>query len=246
MYLVKNNEKYTLPAYTVLNGLTVSSRNSATSKMFNHGGLTTADKKIDYREIELAILIMGKDQRDYFDKIDTLKGYLIRSGQQLFINEERYINVDSMSELSEEYLDGYYQVRANVTATLMALDPFFYDIYPQRQVIEITATGQSLNIYNPGNIDTPMTITITASSLLSNISLKSVTDNGRLMTYSDANFTSGSSLVISNVDGTVALNGSNTINNFSGTFLSLLAGNNIFTWTGGTCTIQIDFNVRWL
>jgi len=245
MYLLKDGAQYTFPTYSALNGISLASRNSATSKIFQHGGLNTADKKINYREIEIGIFINGSNQADYLSQVDTLKKNLMRSGQKLYITDTRYINIDSMSSLDEKFYDGFYLVKAELTATLMALDPFFYTA-SQQQTINITATGQQFTINNPGNIDTAMDISITAIDILSSISLKNVTDNGRLMVYSDANFTAGKTLVISNVDGTVLLNGNSTINDFSGAFLSLLSGDNIFTWTGGACTIQINYPVRWL
>lgn len=246
MHVIKDNERYDLPKLSALTGLSVSTRNTATSKMFQHGGLNTADNKVDYREIEISIFINGKNQRDYLAQVDELKRYLVRANQKLYITEDRYINISSLSSISEEFLSGYYLTRGNLTVTLMALDPFFYSAYDVQHSVTITATGQQFYVNHPGNIDTPVIITITASELLSNISLCNETDNGRLMTYSDANFTASTSLVISNIDGTVELDGDNTINNFSGTFLSLLSGDNLFTWTGGSCTITMNYSVRWL
>lgn len=229
-----------------MNGTSISTRNDASSKVFQHGGINTADRKVDYREVTLDIILTGEDQRDYRNKVDTLKAYLFRQGQKLFLDDERYINISSLSSIDETFYDGFYMVRSNLSVTLLALDPFFYDVYDQRQTLDVTTNPQSININNPGNADSPMTISITANEAIDNFSLKNVTDNGRLMTYSDANFTTGKTLVVSNLDGTVTLAGTSTINNFSGTFLSLLAGNNTLTWTGGKCAIQIDFPVRWL
>jgi len=246
MYVIKDNERYDLPKYSALTGLSVTTRNSAESKNFLHGGVNTSDNKVDYREIEISTFINGKNQRDYFSQVDELKRYMFRQDQKLYITEDRYINISSVSSIEEEFESGFYLTKGTLTITLMALDPFTYDAFDQQQSVTITVTGQQFYINNPGNIDTPIEITIAASSTLSSISLVNTTDNDRTISYSDANFTSGKSLVVSSADGTVKLNGSSTINKFSGTFLTLLAGDNLFTWTGGTCTITMSYSVRWL
>jgi hypothetical protein len=67
-----------------------------------------------------------------------------------------------------------------------------------------------------------------------------------MFTYKDVQMIAGQVVVIDTVTGTVKRGENNTINNFSGTFLNLLPGDNLFEYTGAPCTIEIAFQARWL
>jgi len=236
---------YALPKYVVLSAADLSKRVDATSKMFAHGGINTADNKVDYREIEIVITINQSTTAEYFAVVDLLKRYLSQSDYKLYITSDRYINISNLSSISETYIDGWYLKKAELTITLLALDPFWYT-GTATSMTTITATGQSFKVTNSGSIDSPATITITATDACTSISLTNTTDSGRIFSYADVSFLSGTVLVVNTTDGTVELDGTSTINYLTGTFLSLLPGNNVFTYTGGTCTIEISYPVRWL
>lgn len=246
MYLKKDGSIYTLPLYSALSGLSVERRISDTPKVSQHGGTPTGDGKINSRTIDISVFIDGQNQADYLAQVDELKRNLSLTDAELFITDNRYINISGLNKLKEEFISGFYLVKANITATLKALDPFLYDTDPVVISEPIAATPQQFTVNNPGNIDTPLIIAITANSLNSAITLKNITDKNRILTYTDAGFTAGKTLVISALGGTVKLNGSNTINAFTGTFMSLLPGDNIFEYTGGNCTIAMSYSVRWL
>ncbi len=246
MYLIKNGVSYTLPTYAALNGLQAKFRNSDDSKMFQHGGINTADNKMDSREIEIGIFIDGQNQSDYFSQVNELKRYLSRPNQQLYITDDMYINISSIGQIEEEFYDGFYLVKAELTITLKALDPFFYRSADETFTEVITETDHQFTVNNPGSADTPVIITMTANELCDQVVLTNNTDSNRVVNYADSNFRQDSVLRISTIDGTVLLDGNNTINNFTGTFLRLLPGDNIFTYQGGACVVKIDYPVRWI
>ncbi len=76
--------------------------------------------------------------------------------------------------------------------------------------------------------------------------MKNETDGDKSFTYTDPNFTTGKKLTVDCVDGSVDLDGSNTIQYFAGYPLRLLAGNNTLEYTGGNCSIVVKHRDRWL
>ncbi|MBP2653357.1 MAG: hypothetical protein H6Q73_926 [Firmicutes bacterium] len=237
--------EYALPKYAVMTAADLSQRVDATSKMFQHGGILTADGKVDYREIEITVEIDQTTTANYFAVVDLLKRYLAQADYKLYITGDRYINISNLSSISETFVDGWYLKKSELTITLLALDPFWYT-GTATSTTTITATGQSFTVTNSGSIDTPIEITITATDACTSITLVNSSDNSRTLSYINADFTAGKVLVINSTDGTVELNGDNTINYLTGTFMHLVPGDNIFTYTGGACTIKIDYPVRWL
>ncbi len=244
MYVIKNGVSYTLPELSAFNGFQTKFRASAESKMFSHGGISVSDNKIDYRELELGVYIDGQNKNDYRAQVDELKQSLSRQNQQLYIEDDRYINIAGISQIQEEFSPGFYMVKGEVTFTLLALDPFIYCAIDKFATIQIIATDYQFTVVNPGNIDTPLTLTITADELCDQVVLINNTDN-RVMNYMDAQFQASRVLKVSTANGTVTLDGNNSINNFSGTFLRLIPGSNVFTYQGGACTIRIDYLARW-
>ncbi|MDR3591586.1 MAG: phage tail family protein [Negativicutes bacterium] len=246
MFIKKGSTIYTLPDYAVLNGLSLSIRSNVAAKLFQHGGLPSGDGKVDTRSIDIAVLVNGENQSDYLSQVNDLKRYLSQSPYRLYVTDTQYFNIDILNKFKEDFISGFYMVKSNATATILALDPFLYDEEELSVSTTVTTSPQVFTINNPGNIDTPITITITANALNSALSLINTSDNGRVFTYNDASFTSGKSLVISTWDGSVELNGANSINNFLGTFMNLLPGDNVFSYTGSACTITMDYLSRWL
>lgn len=253
MFLQKNGVTvYTFPTYSALSGESLQSRMSESPKVLAHGSLPTGDNKFDFRTVDVEVYVEGANQADYISKSDELKRYLAGAGQRLYITDTRYINVDGLYKIKTDWLPGYYFERANITATLKAYNPFFYDDEDGSEDITVAseATAEApyqFAITNPGNVDVPVVLTITAADAVPSLTLKNVTDN-RLIAYADANFTAGKVLLISPLvaGGSVTLNGANTINNFSGVWLRLLPGDNDFEYVGGACAINALFPVGWL
>jgi hypothetical protein len=254
LFLKKNGiTTYTFPQYSGLAGDSLQSRMSESPRVLQHGSVATGDGKFDFRSVDIDVHIFGDDQADYFTKSDELKRHLAVTGQRLYINASRYINVDGLYKIKTSWLSGFYLVAANLTLTLKAYDPFFYDDQDGTAETTVTETATTENphqftITNPGNIDVPVVLTITAAGSIPSLTLKNVTDEGRLLAYADANFTAGKMLLISPlvVGGSVTLNGANTINNLSGLWLRLLPGDNLFEYVGGPCVIEAAFPVGWL
>lgn len=234
-----------MPPLSSLERKEFSTRGKSQDKGLQHGGILTGDSKISSRTIGVEVIIMGENQLDYQSQVDELMRYAYRRDQRLYVTDTRYVNVACLTKYQENYYKGYYGERGTIDLTFLALDPFFYE---NTQIFEqiITSSPAKFTINNPTNIDSPVTVTIVPTEANLSMELKNLTDGGRVFSYSDPNLTAGKTLTINAETGTVELDGDNTINNFTGTFLSVLFGDNVFQYTGGKCVITISFPKRWL
>lgn len=245
MKLVKGTTEWLFPPYTSITGLDFSVRNKDTPKAFQHGGLPVGDGKIDSRTIDVEIIVDAASQADYRLVTDEIKRRLYQENQKLYITDDRYLNIAGLLKWKEKFFPGYYLVQGTITATLQALDPFFYSPVPSSVTVAADTSPKTFTVNNPGNVDTPVKVTIAALDACVNISLKNKSDE-RAFIYQDVQFVEGKSLVVDCVDGTAARDGDNVLNNLSGSFLRLIRGTNTFEYTGGLATITIDFTTRWL
>ena len=133
-----------------------------------------------------------------------------------------------------------------MSASLIATDPFFYSVNPVSQAQAITSTPTTVTINNLGNIDAPLIVSIAASADCSAVSVTNETDSNRQFALADVQLVAGQTAVVNAALGTVYRGTSNTINTFSGAFLSLLPGLNTITYTGGNCTLTLGYTPRWL
>lgn len=246
MKLVKGSSTYTFPTYSLCES-DAEVRCDDSEKAFSHGSIMTGDGKIDARDVTVEVeLIDCTSEATYRTAIDALKLAAYRQDQKLYLDDDRYINVKSLKKISEEFYDGYYRVRAKVKLVFFCPDPFFYATTGTTQEVEIIESPQSFTVNNTGNLDSPPIITIAPTATNSVLSLVNTSDNSRTFSYSDASLGDGDTLVIDSTDGTVERDGTNVLNNVSGTFLQLLAGNNVITYTGPLGTITVDYVQRWL
>lgn len=101
--------------------------------------------------------------------------------------------------------------------------------------------------FNEGNSEVfPVFEIIADADLGDGIEMVNASDGNVLFSYTDSNFTSGKKLTVDCKEGTVDLDGTNTIRFFSGQFLKLIAGTNTLKFTGDKCQITVKHRDRWL
>lgn len=246
MQLIKNGSIYVLPELSRIKGLGFDVRTKQESRAGTHGAAEIGDGKVDKRPIELEFFINGRSVADHDIQLDLLQKALMRQDQQLYLRPDRFINVSRLDKLKHEYQNGFGLARSKVTASLIATDPFFYSAMPVSIPTAITASPTSVTINNDGNIDAPLIVTIAASADCSLVTVTNETDGGRQFILSDVQLVDGQTAVINSALGTVYRGTSNTINTFSRSFLSLLPGENVITYTGGNCVLTLGYIPRWL
>ena len=246
MELIKNGLIYVLPDLSRIKGLGFDVRTKPESRAGTHGAAEIGDGKIDKRLVELEMLIIGRSTADHDAQIDRLQQALLQEDQRLYLRQDRYINIKRLDKLKHEYQAGFGLSRGKITATLLATDPFFYAVQAVSQAQVISGTPTTFQINNQGNIDAPLIVTIAASADCSAVSVTNETDNNRQFSLADVQLVAGQTAVVNAALGTVYRGTSNTINTFSGSFLSLLPGLNTITYTGGNCTLTLGYTPRWL
>lgn len=247
MELVKSGKIFALPdGQTAIDGLGTDFRTKQEDCAGSHGSVETGDGKATKKIITIDVHIFGRSIADHDYQYDALMSALSRQDQQLFIRPDRYLNLARMDKVTRNHLGGHQFTWSQVTASLIATDPFWYAVAPVSQSSAITASPTSIIINNPGNIDTPLTVSIAASADCSAVTVTNKTDSNRKFALADVQLVSGQAAVINAALGTVYRGTSNTINTFSGSFLSLLPGENTITYTGGNCTLTLAYTPRWL
>ena len=182
----------------------------------------------------------------YQAEFDDLMRWLGKHDLKFYKDSNRYINVETMDLRSHSFIIG--DSKATAELELHCPDPFWYkDSETTESTWTVVASPDTENVFNEGNIDCYPTIEITATaSLATGIELKNESDNDVLFSYTDSTFITGKKLTINCHNGTIDLDGTNTIRYFEGQFLRLLAGMNTLEYTGGNCTIVIKHRDRWL
>lgn len=243
--LVKGSDEWILPDDSWISGVPFTVRRKESDRACQHGTVDTGDGKVDSRTVELTIFVSEKTQAEYFTALDSIKKRLYRRDQKLYVTSSRYINLSSLYSFKEEYITGFANRRCFVTAEFKCNDPFFYSDTPIAAGFTVTESPQVFTVDNISNVDSPAVITVTAAEAVPSVQLTNTT-NGRMSYYADPQLTSGAAVVFDTANATVKRDGSNTINAFSGTFIELEPGDNVFSYEGAPCVIQIAYIPRWL
>ena len=179
-------------------------------------------------------------------EFDDLMRWVGKTDLKFYKDTSRYINVESMDLKNHTWIIG--NSKAKATLALYCPDPFWYtDDETTEGTWTVSASPDSNQVVNLGNIDVFPVIEITAAADLSaGIELKNETDGDALFSYTDSSFTTGKKLTVDCVDGSVDLDGTNTYRFLEGQFIRLLSGRNTLTYTGGDCSIVIKHRDRWL
>lgn len=245
MKIIYGATTYNFPTYSRVKGRGFDVRNSDVKRAFTHGSIETGDGKIEARTIEVEIKLVGTSAADYQTLLDSLYAAIYRENYKLFLADDRYINVRKVDKVKETIDDGF-DSRGKLTLSLRCCDPFFYALTQTSAVQSGSANPFQFVVNNPGNADTPLTVTFAPTAAAADIKLSNMTDGGRSFTYKDTLLISPAEVTVNGIDGTVYRGSSNSINAFAGTFLKLLPGDNTLVYTGDPAAITTRFTARYL
>lgn len=242
----QDSVQYTMPQANFIGGFLSTVKRKMQNLAFAHGAKDLGDKKLSSRSIRIRSIVTGADAAAYQTAWDNFMQAMAKPNQTFAYKTGRYINVDSINVRSHSFIIGDLKAQAEIE--LFCGDPFWYsDNLTTESTWTVTSSPDTEAFTNSGNIDVCPIIEITANADLgSGIQLKNQTDGNVLFSYGDSAFTSGKKLIVNCQNGTVDLDGINTIRFFSGQFLKLLAGANTLEYTGGNCSIVIKHRDRWL
>lgn len=244
--LVKDADEWTLPPDSWIGSMPASALSDTQARAFQHGSVKTGSGKVAERVLPLSILVSAATQAEYLAASDEIKRRLYRENQRLYIATDRYINLAVLDSLEEKFDKGFLLRQAVLTAEYKCTDPFWH-APPVTTTVSTTGVPRVFTISNGGNVDTAPVITVTApaSGAVPDVRISNAA-NGRESVFRDPRLANGASVVIDGAAGTVTLDGGNAVNAFYGAFPRLEPGNNLLTYTGARCTIQIAYERRWL
>ena len=131
---------------------------------------------------------------------------------------------------------------------LRCADPFRYSDDRESATILVEELvgeeGLIFEIENEGTVDTPIVVSFQPSGVMNDISLESL-KRGESFVVQDTMLTPKKTIVINGENATVYRDNENSINTFSGTFISLNAGLNNFKYRGAPGVIKISYLPRW-
>lgn len=251
LVLDDGNTQFTLPDWLVLAGRPFAMRYDSENRAFQHGGIPTGDKKMAVREIYLMTaddsvseLYPTKELAEA--ALRELIAKLMRPNQKLIVDNEYYINIETVEEFDHAYVQGWERMLSTFNISLLATDPFLYALTETEIKHTTAAASENISITNDGAEVYPIITVTPVDAENTSFSLKNTSDNNRTFGYNDAQLIVGESLVVSSIAGTVLRSGENAINNMGGTFLKLVPGANVITYTGAIGSeISIKYVERW-
>ena len=244
----KGDQFYTLPVGWALSGSgSYEWQNKLEDRAFSHGSDMTGDGKIKGRQLEVSFSMRGATENEHDEMLNLAYQVFAQTDYDLFCGRpDRLYHVAGISKIKHSFQDGYKQRWSEITVTLLLADPFRYEAQSAEQEFVFTGETQQAEmiVHNEGSADTPLTFTFIPNVSMAQIVVYHV-ETEEQMRLSDALLTVPAVLTVNTKDGTVWRGTANSINSFSGQFLSAAAGTNHFLYTGSAGTVRISFTNRW-
>lgn len=244
----KGDQFYTLPVGWALSGSgSYEWQNKLEDRAFSHGSDMTGDGKIKGRQLEVSFSMRGATENEHDEMLNLAYQVFAQTDYDLFCGRPDLLyHVAGISKIKHSFQDGYKQRWSEITVTLLLADPFRYEAQSAEQEFVFTGETQQAEmiVHNEGSADTPLTFTFIPNVSMAQIVVYHV-ETEEQMRLSDALLTAPAVLTVNTKDGTVWRGTANSINSFSGQFLSAAAGTNHFLYTGSAGTVRISFTNRW-
>lgn len=244
----KGDQFYTLPVGWALSGSgSYEWQNKLEDRAFSHGSDMTGDGKVKGRQLEVSFSMRGATENEHDEMLNLAYRVFSQTDYDLFCGRpDRLYHVAGISKIKHSFKDGFKQRWSDITVTLLLADPFRYEAQSAEQEFVFTGETQQAEmiVHNEGSADTPLTFTFIPNVSMAQIVVYHV-ETEEQMRLSDALLTAPAVLTVNTKDGTVWRGTANSINSFSGQFLSAAAGTNHFLYTGSAGTVRISFTNRW-
>lgn len=226
----------TLAANFKIVGRPFKKRSSLSAIAYKDGARNISDRKVEPRVMQIEGILNAANAAAYETAKNGYFSWLYKEDLKLYYDASLYINVKIITDVDEKFYDGGFLRLAKVSFNCQCEDPFWYYVAATTDVKVIGASPTTWIIANAGDYTEYPEITIVNAADNTTFTLENLT-TGKTLGYYDTNFLNADTLVIDNKIGTVKMNGANTIDKISGSFLNLLVGNNSIRYTGANCTI---------
>ncbi len=254
-----NTTLYTFGAGFSIGGYDLGKRTKTSLRAYQHGAKITADKKLNPRllvisgvlyqtEAGVAINTSAAFEAEWDELMEqTNKETLHIYGYKI----DRYMIAECLERSTHKWVAMNHS--GTISLSFRIENPFWYSTSQDSNDHTVDETPEVFTETNGGKetVYSLMTFTAGAGSNISKIIITNTTDGALNCTYEpDSNLTSGDDIEIDSENGTMRLNSTNDITNFSGSFLKLLSGVNSFNivieGTPGVNILNFTYRDRYL
>ena len=248
LQIVKNSMTYTLPtAWSLSDAGSYDFNSKIEDRAFSHGGDVVGDGLVKGHSIKVKFSVQADTETEHDEILNLACRYFCQTDYKLYCGRlDRCFNVAGVSKISHEYQKGFKQRRSNMTMTLLLADPFRYQGQESKVVYEFLedVVKAPMIVHNLGSVDTPLTFRLIPKQKMAAITIWHE-ELKKQMKLSDALLISPHRAIVNTKEGTVWRDNANSINTFSGQFLSAIPGKNTLYYTGGAGRIEVTFTNRW-
>ena len=246
--IVKNGREYTLPsAWSLTDAGSYDFNSKVEDRAFAHGGDVVGDGLVKGHTIKVKFSMQGATEAEHDELLNRACRYFCQTDYKLYCGRlDRCFNVAGVSKIAHEYQKGFKQRRSNLTISLLLADPFRYQGQESNAVYDFPAEAAKapMIIHNIGSVDTPLTFRFIPKSKMDSVLIWHE-ETKKQFRLTDALLISPRIATVNAKEGTVWRDEANSINAFSGQFLSAEPGKNTLYYTGGAGRIEISFTNRW-
>jgi len=241
--IVRDGTTWDLPGNFHLVDVGFQRRMDLVAKAFSDGGADRGDDMIDIRELSLEGQLFADTDSQYDNKWDEL---VIKLTQKDFYLEDGdwRILIAWARILGQTFPRGLRKRLGEIEIELIVLDPFWYYKNLSSKGENCPTPPTQFVVLNGGSCAVYPIIKIIANASNPDMTVKNITDGDVLFSYQDNGFTIGKELVVDCKEGTVELDGTNTIRYFNGQFVRLLPGNNTIEYNRVDAHISFEWYKR--
>lgn len=212
-----------------------------------HGGRDVSSGMFQSGHLSLIGMLYGENRQDYETKKNDLLRILNRPNNKLYPEypPDKFLKLRRMNKFKQTFVSGAQFRIAQVDLSFVLEDPFWQDV---NQITDgrTLVNGSTVTLYNPGTVVSPAVVTLVGLSTGPTLFFRNTDDSNQVMIYSDLALTSGNTVVIDGVEGTVLRGNVNTSRFLSGSFMQLVPGANRITYAGDTIYWSMACRPRYL
>lgn len=246
--IIKDGREYTLPvAWSLSDAGSYDFNNKVEDRAFAHGGDMVGDGMVKGHTIKVKFSMQAESEAEHDELLNRACRYFYQTDYKLYCGRlDRCFNVAGVSKISHEYQKGFKQRMSKITVSLLLADPFRYQGQETKVVYDFLqeAVKAEMPIHNLGSVDTPLTFKFIPKEKMPSVTIWHE-ETKKQFRLSDALLISPRIATVNAKEGTVWRDEANSINTFSGQFLSAVPGKNTLYYTGGAGRLEICFTNRW-
>jgi len=239
-------QEFYLPKTFEVRSEPIAKKSALLDVAYSHGAKDVSDGMFAQRVIEISGKIWAFSDSEYNAKWDALAEQIIKEDFKVQ-NRDRQIRIRKIEEVSHEYPSNVGYNYGIVTIRMLAVDPFWYGKTAKMKEITITSSPYEFQWDIGGKIEVFPTIIFENLADNPDFRLENETDSARELRIQDSLNTSGTTVTVDCVNGTVKRGTTDIISKFSGMFLRLLGGrSNLFKYTGAVVKITMQYFECWI